>query len=77
MTSVELPPIEPASSDDKGVVNCALCNSIISDIFTGFENGATDEEISAGIGRRCETLNLYNFKVCNGTAYIAMVIIKK
>ena len=58
---------------EKGLVSCALCNSIISDIFLGFENGQTDEEISAGIGQRCETLSLYNYKVCYGTAFIAMV----
>lgn len=61
------------STTGKGIVNCALCNSIISDIFLGFQNGQTDEEISTGIGQRCETLNLYNFKVCYGTAAIAMV----
>ncbi|XP_032779473.2 sphingomyelin phosphodiesterase [Daphnia magna] len=64
------------STAGKGLINCALCNSIISDIFLGFQNGQTDEEISAGIGQRCETLNLYNFKVCNGTAAIAMPTIR-
>ena len=58
---------------ERGIVNCALCNAIISDLFTALANNVTDEEIAAGIGQRCETLNLYNFKVCNGTAAIAMV----
>jgi len=61
------------SKTEKGLVSCAVCKSIISDVFTGFENGQTDEEISAGIGQRCETLRLYNYKVCYGTAFIAMV----
>lgn len=61
------------SKSEKGLISCSLCNSIISDVFTGFETGQTDEEISAGIAQRCETLNLYNYKVCYGTAFIAMV----
>ncbi|XP_046446658.1 sphingomyelin phosphodiesterase-like [Daphnia pulex] len=64
------------SKSEKGLISCALCNSIISDVFTGFETGQTDEEISAGIAQRCETLNLYNYKVCYGTAFIAMPTIR-
>lgn len=33
----------------------------------------SDREVSFLIGQKCETLNILNFKVCNGTASIMMV----
>ena len=66
--------VSEKTSLGKGIINCGLCNVIISDIFRGFENGSTDAEIADSIGQRCVTLNLYNYKVCNGMAAIAMVI---
>lgn len=63
----------PELTEGKGPINCALCRSLISDLFTGFANGSTNEEIAAGIGQKCVTLNLYTFNVCNGTAALAMV----
>ena len=58
---------------DKGLVTCGLCNDVVNDVFNGFQTGQTDEEISAAIGNRCERLNIYNYKVCHGTALIVMV----
>ncbi|XP_046635576.1 sphingomyelin phosphodiesterase-like [Daphnia pulicaria] len=63
-------------TDDKSTLKCALCNEIVDEIFKGFNNGMTDREISFLIGQRCETLNIFNFKLCNGTASIIMPTIR-
>lgn len=64
----------PQLTEGKGPINCALCRSLISDLFSQFANGATNEEIAADIGQKCVNLQLYSFHVCNGTAALAMVI---
>ncbi len=47
---------------------------MVNDIFDGLKNGMCNKEISVLIGQRCEALNIFNFKVCNGTASIIMVM---
>ena len=64
---------ESVTRYDKSTVKCALCNQIVEEIFEGFNNGMTDKEISFLIGQRCEAHNIFNFKLCNGTATIIMV----
>lgn len=59
---------------EKGLITCGFCNDVVNDVFTGFQNGQSDEEICAAIGNRCERLNIYNYKVCHGTALIVMVL---
>lgn len=55
-------------------LKCALCNQMVNDIFDEFRNGMGNKELSVIIGQRCEALNIFNFKVCNGTASIIMVM---
>ena len=59
--------------NDTSALKCVLCNQVVDDIFEGLKNGMGDREISDMIGHRCETFNIFNYKVCNGTASIIMV----
>ncbi|KAK4018537.1 hypothetical protein OUZ56_000587 [Daphnia magna] len=55
---------------------CALCNQLLEEVTECLKNGMSDREVSFLIGQKCETLNILNFKVCNGTASIMMPTIR-
>lgn len=61
----------PAAKAD--VLTCAACQLFVEQALQGFENGASDEAISSALAELCDIIGYYNYKVCYGTALIAMV----
>jgi hypothetical protein len=59
---------------NKNILTCALCNTLITDLFQLFENGTSNEVIAQSIADRCESLVVLNAEVCGGFATLALVI---
>ena len=60
---------------NKNILTCALCNTLITDLFQAFENGTSNEVIAQSIADRCESLVVLNAEVCGGFATLALVIL--
>lgn len=58
---------------NKNVFSCSVCNRLVNQVAESFDLGKSDEEIASGIGDLCVETGSYNYKVCYGTALIAMV----
>ena len=63
----------PEEDRTKGLFSCSICNRLVNQVAESFDLGESDEEIASGIGDLCVESGAYNYKVCYGTALIAMV----
>ncbi len=68
--------MSPLPEEERNVVTCTLCTTIVNDIGALLENGTvTDEQIIDYIINTCVTLNIFANpdQVCGGMAAIALV----
>lgn len=71
-------PTESFINDDRNVLTCGLCNTIVEDVVILLENGTTsDQQIIDYIIDTCVRLNIFANpdQVCGGMAAIALVSI--
>ena len=57
----------------RNVITCNICGRFIDAVVQGVQDGATDEAISDAIADICVTSGIYNYRVCYGSAFLAMV----
>lgn len=57
----------------KGIITCSVCQQLVDELVAGFAIDASDEDIANRLAEICVTVGIYNYKVCYGASYLAMV----
>jgi len=67
VTGVPLEPLElEPEPEERGFIICNACDRLVKQIFTYFDQGTTNEQITDTIASVCTTFRLFDSSICRG-----------
>lgn len=74
VTGVPLEPLElEPEPEERGFIICNACDRLVKQIFTYFDQGTTNEQITDTIASVCTTFRLFDSSICRGFLETSLV----